>query len=236
MILACLNKHSDHAATSKLTILWKTLTLLEPSKDGEYNPAVTAWARLFYTADEAGFKGRLEIVEELERVLMSPPSEVGNEAKNLWEEQWFSVMWGPQHELDLTEHTAYNKAKADANLSSKGLCVGKGKKHWSQAAIYSSDYSPYPFTLELVKVEAVHFVWDEMCDKFKKESEKIGDYQPATTQGKPPVTAKGSTDHNAQSSTDGQAPIVPNLSQAAAPKLTAAKTPAKGPGRGKKSA
>ena len=236
VILACLNKHSDHAATSKLTILWKTLTLLEPSKDGEYNAEVRAWARLFYQTDNDEFKGRLEIVDELEKILMSEPTEVGGDARTLWEEQWYNVMWGPQHELDLTEQTAYTKAKAEAGLTGKGLGLGKGRKHWSQAAIFSSDYSPYPFTLDMVKVDAVHFVWDEMCDKFKKESEKIGDYQLATTQGKPPVTAKGTTDHpahTAQAGVSSQAPFVPSVPATAAAKKASAPAPgSKGRGRG----
>ena len=80
-------------------------------------------------------------------------------------------------------------AKAAAAVTGKGMNHGKGGRRWSQVAIYNSDYAPYPFDLDFLIVDAAHFVWDEMCDKFRKEQEKVGNYQLATVQGKPPKGA-----------------------------------------------
>ena len=80
------------------------------------------------------------------------------------------------------------RPKTQAGLSGKGAQLGKGKRHWSNGAIYINDYEPYPFKLDMVVVEAVYFSWGEMCDKFKAEQHKIGDYGVATIQGKPPVS------------------------------------------------
>ena len=66
--------------------------------------------------------------------------------------------------------------------------LGRVKRHWSNVAIYTDDYEAYPFELDIVVVEAVYFSWDEMCDKFKAEQHKSGDYGVATIQGKPPVS------------------------------------------------
>ena len=198
VLLACINKHPDHTASSRLTILWKTLTLLEPQSDAEFNPEVKAWARLFYSNVDGNFRGRLEVVEDLKKIVMSPPSEQGAIEDTLWAEQWNALMWGPQHELDRTESAAFQTAKAAAAVTGKGMNHGKGGRHWSQVAIYSSDYAPYPFELDFLTVDAVHFVWDEMCDKFRKEEEKIGNYQLATVQGKPPKGA--GTDQTANAS------------------------------------
>ena len=88
IILACINKHPDHTATSRMTILWKTMTVMAPSANDDWNPDVVAWARLFYYQDGANFVGRLEVVPELAKIMESPTSETGGEANNLWEEQW----------------------------------------------------------------------------------------------------------------------------------------------------
>ncbi|CAE7869975.1 unnamed protein product [Symbiodinium microadriaticum] len=189
VLLACINAHPDHNATSRLTILWKTLTLLEPKQDSEFHEDVKAWARLFYSEINGRFSGRLEIVADLQAIVMSPPSEAGSTEDSLWNEQWNRLMFGPQRELDAMEAQAFKAAGAEAGPGGKGMSLGKGKRHWSQAAIYSSDYRPYPFDLEFVTVDAVHFCWDEMCDKFKVPEQRIGDYSVATTQGKPPSAA-----------------------------------------------
>ena len=87
-------------------------------------------------------------------------------------------MWGPQLELDKAEAASFAQAKTQAGLTGKGAQLGKGKRHWSNVAIYTNDYEPYPFELDMEVVEAVYFSWDEMCDKFKAEQQhKIGDYQ-----------------------------------------------------------
>ena len=59
VLLQVLNKHADHTGKS-LVILWKTLTLMEPSTDRDFNGDVVAWARLFYAEVDGSFRGRLE--------------------------------------------------------------------------------------------------------------------------------------------------------------------------------
>ena len=93
--------------------------------------------------------------------------------KLFWQEQWNKLLWGPQLELDKAEAASFAQAKTQARLTAKGAQLGKGKKHWSNVAIYTNDYERYPFELGLVVVEAVYFSWDEMCDKFKQSSTRL---------------------------------------------------------------
>ena len=182
VILNCVNKHPDHPATSKLTILWKTVTLMCPQQDAEIHEDATAWARLHYGQEGGKFIGRLEVVQELFSIMQGQPSEVGSTNTTLWDEQWYQAMWGNHLELDRTDAAAFSAAKQNAVVSGKGLQKGKGKRHWSSAAVHSDSYEPFPFDLNVVVVEAVYFSWDEFCDKFKKEDRKIGDYEVATVQ------------------------------------------------------
>ena len=186
--LACVNAHSDHNS-SRLTILWKTLTLLEPLSPGEdFKEDIAAWARLYYFDDEGEFKGRLEVTRDLEKVLMSPPSETTTHENTLWAEMWNTVQWGAQYELDQAEAAAFAKARAEAG-SGKGLNLGKGKRHWSNAAVPTNYHEPYPRPLEFIVVDHIYFSWDEMCDKFKARDKKIGDYGVGTLKGPPPASA-----------------------------------------------
>ena len=94
--------------------------------------------------------------------------------------------------------------------------MGKGKKHWSNAILHSDFYSPYPFELDFVGVQAVGFSWDEYCDKLRKPEEKVGSYSIGTYQGKPAVdhTAAGVDDDAmggdpfAEPSAASQGPVV----------------------------
>ena len=126
------------------------------------------------------------MVRERRDILEGRPVDQNATEHTLWQEQWNKLLWGPELELDQAE--AATKAKSQAGLTGKGAQLGKGKRHWSNVAIYTNDYEPYPFKLDMVIVEAVFFSWDEMCDKFKAEQHKIGDYGVATIQGKPPAS------------------------------------------------
>ena len=78
-----------------------------------------------------------------------------------------------------------------------GTEFGRGRKHWSQALLHQSSFSPYPFELEFVGVDKVAFVWDELCDKCNQPNEKVGSYEVATFCGKP-----AAPDHTASSAED----------------------------------
>ena len=121
-------------------------------------------------------------------------------------------------ELDKEEAASFAQAKTQAGLTGKGAQLGKGKRHWSHVAIDTNDYEPYPFELDMVVVEAVYFSWDEMCDKFKAEQHKIGDY--GVAQGKPPVSV-GATLRTEAS----QAPIPASQNAPAAKASSAANDP-----------
>ena len=47
VLLSVINSPADHNASSRLTILWKSLTLIAPQEDDCFKEDVTAWARLF---------------------------------------------------------------------------------------------------------------------------------------------------------------------------------------------
>ena len=187
VLLSYINSHADHHSQSKLTILWKTPTLLEPKQGDDFKEDIQAWARLFYYEEDGQFVGRLEVVKELMTIMESPPTETTTQEPNLWCEQWNKFMWGNQYELDQAEATAVLQAKASAGISGKGFQLGKGKRHWSNMAIHTYYYEPYPFNLTPISVEKIFFSWDEMCDKFRVPEQKVGNYAIATVQGKPPA-------------------------------------------------
>ena len=121
----------------------------------------------------------------MSRIMMSGPSTVDSKEENLWSEKWNEVMWGPQLLLDQMDHTAYATAKAEAKGTGKGTNFGVGRRHWSNTLLHNSYFSPYPFELELVQVEAVAFIWDEFCTKVGAQKECVGDLMVCTFGGKP---------------------------------------------------
>ncbi|CAE7580516.1 unnamed protein product [Symbiodinium necroappetens] len=164
IILSMIDNHPDYTAGgNKMTILCKTLTVMAPKDDDEFDPDAKVWARLFCFQDRGDFVGRLEVVPELARLMV----------------------WGAQYELDQADQTAARTALQESAMSGKGVAKGKGKKHWSNTVIWNSYYCPYPFNLTLTKVDEVAFVWDEYCDKKGKTAEKVGDYAISTYRGKP---------------------------------------------------
>ena len=186
VLIACVNAHED-TQNHKIVILWKSLTLMQPVPERDFRADHTAFARLFYEEKEGTYKGRLEIVRELASILQSAPTTRESGVENLWQEKWNDLVWGSQWEYDQAEKELYRQAKASAHTASKGVLKGKGKRHWSQTLLHNSWYSPYPFVLEVVTVDAVAFIWDEFCDKCSQESEKVGTYELATYGGKPVV-------------------------------------------------
>ncbi|CAE7638595.1 hypothetical protein AK812_SmicGene37517 [Symbiodinium microadriaticum] len=93
IILSVINTHPDYTAGgNKMTILWKTLTVMAPKDDDEFDQDAKAWARLFYFQDKGDFVGRLEVVPELARLMESPPTE--GVAKGKGKKHWSNtVIW-----------------------------------------------------------------------------------------------------------------------------------------------
>ena len=200
VILACINSSPDHNSGMKITVLWKTLTLLQPMEGQDFKDDIVAWARLFYFEDQGEFKGRLEITRDLEKILMAAPTETTTLETTLWSQKWNQIQWGAQYELDQAEAAAMSKARA-ACPGGKGLQLGKGNRHWSSAAIHTNYYEPFPFHLDFVVVDSIYFSWDEMCDKFQCQDKKVGDYSVATHQGAPPADCAGTGSQRFHSST-----------------------------------
>ena len=133
----------------------------------------------------------------------------------MWTEQWNkpTIRAGPRG------LQAGSGGKANAQVSGKGMQLGKGKRRWSQAAIHSSYYEPCSFDLQFCVVDAIYFSWDEMADKLGATSEKIGDYSLATIQGKPPASAAADLRSQGEMAPPAQTPIKPKT----APKAKAGK-------------
>ncbi|CAE7529537.1 unnamed protein product [Symbiodinium pilosum] len=181
------------------------------------------------------FELRLEVVKELSQIMQSPPSETTTPETTMWAEQWNRIMWGAQYELDQAEAQAVAAAKSQATVSGKGLQLGKGKRHWSSVAIHTNYYEPFPFNLQLIVVDKVYFSWDEMCDKFKAQQHKVGNYSICTVQGKPPapVVEELNTQETEQSQLPVQPTTTPKVSTAAIPGTKgAAKSQSRPKGKG----
>ncbi|CAE7213981.1 unnamed protein product [Symbiodinium sp. KB8] len=177
VLLQVLNKHADHTGKS-LVILWKTLTLMEPSTSRDFNGDAVAWARLFFAEVDGSFRGRLEITPPMKDAMASPSTMVraeGDSDPDLWTECWNDTMWGGQYDLDRAESEAYKAARDQTALTGKGIQKGKGRKHWSQTMVHNDYFMPYPFVL------------DEYCQKVGRPDECVGDLGCSTYQGKPAV-------------------------------------------------
>jgi len=213
VLIAAINSHPDTQG-QQIVILWKTMTIMQPSEDRDFRPDRIAWARLWYEEQGGTFVGRLEVHTAFARILMGPPMDASSGEESLWNEKWNSTMWGSQAELDQAEKAAYNAAKLQSHTSGKGVNFGKGRKHWSQALLHNSAYSPYPFTLHFTGTDHIAYVWDEYCDKCGQESEKVGSYEVAIYGGKPAY------EHTAG---DSEMPDASMSSQAAPPRFGAGK-------------
>ena len=181
-----------------------------PTDERDFQPGHTAWARLFYEEKGLTFKGRLEVVQEFAAILNGPPVEKDGGEETLWAEKWNQTVWGNQLELDDMERQAYHTARQKATAGGTGTEFGRGRKHWSQALLHQSSFSPYPFELEFVGVDKVAFVWDELCDKCNQPNEKVGSYEVATFCGKP-----AAPDHTASSAEDLLASAAESAAKAA---------------------
>ena len=209
VLIAACNAHPETQG-KRLIILWKTLTLMMQTEERDFKPDHTAWARLFYEEKGRTFKGRLEVVQEFAAILNGPPVEKDGGEETLWAEKWNQTVWGNQLELDDMERQAYHTARQKAAAGGTGTEFGRGRKHWSQALLHQSSFSPYPFELEFVGVDKVAFVWDELCDKCNQPSEKVGSYEVATFCGKP-----AAPDHTASSAEDLLASAAESAAKAA---------------------
>ena len=188
VLIAVVNAHEE-CEGKRLVILWKSLTLMAPTDSPDFHPDLLAWARLFYEERAGTFVGRLEVGPELSRLMMSPAQNADSGEESLWAEKWNEVIWGNQYQMDQLDHAAYNAAKQEAKTSGRGISYPGGRKHWSNALLHNSYFSPYPFELELVQVESVAFIWDGDVQKAGHPNEAVGDLKACTFGGKPQISA-----------------------------------------------
>ena len=165
---------------------------MQPQADDDFHEDCIAWARLFYFQENDKFIGKLEVVEDLAKMMEGPPIN-DTTVKSLWEEKWNELVWGNQYELDRAEQEAFQKLQSEAKPTGKGIAKGKPSKHWTNTMIWNSYWSPYAFELRLTKVDGIHFCWDELCDKKKRSDLRVNDYKLCTVQRKPVAQSKNSS-------------------------------------------
>ena len=184
VVLSALNL--VEAEKNQVTILWKTLTIMMPQTQREFDEQATAIARLHYTTESGNLVGTLEVNPYLWDLLKTtPPSWAMADEETTWEHAWNKVVFGVQHELDVAEREMYSTAQAVAKGSGKGMKLGRPPRHWTAPTIFSSEHAPFPIELKVNRVEALAYVWDEYCDKHGQASKKCGDYKSATYAGAP---------------------------------------------------
>ena len=95
--------------------------MMEPALHNDWHPDLKAWARVHSYSKNGEFKGRLEIVDSLTEILISPPTEHEPGVDNLWQQHWNKVMWGNQLELDQADAAAMTTARAQAGQTEKDV-------------------------------------------------------------------------------------------------------------------
>ena len=178
---------------NQVVILWKSLTIMSPQEVRAFDDQQTACARLFYTTESGQLKGYMELDTDLFNALQTtPPEWLMTDETTIWNYAWNHVVFGIQHEMDVAEKQLFKEASAVSKGNGKGLKIGKGSRHWTGPAVFSSESAPYPVELSVTRVDQVAYVWDEYCDKFNESSKKCGDYKMATYKGRPAVPATSS--------------------------------------------
>ena len=137
VVLSALNL--VEAEKNQVTILWKTLTIMMPQTQREFDEQATAIARLHYTTESGNLVGTLEVNPYLWDLLKTtPPSWAMADEETTWEHAWNKVVFGVQHELDVAERELYSTAQAVAKGSGKGMKLGRPPRHWTAPTIFSS--------------------------------------------------------------------------------------------------
>ena len=159
-VLLSLINESELLESKQVTILWKTLTIMQPQANRDFDPQPTAFARMHHFEEAGELKGFIEVVPDLAKAMLATPP-LGETEPNCREQFWSRIVYGIQHEIDLADKDQFQKAQSHAKSTGKGVLVGKGKRHWSSSAVYSSVDNPYPINIAVKEVFPISFVWDE---------------------------------------------------------------------------
>ena len=153
----------DH---SKLTILWKTLTILKNKKDGGEQEAIFSAA---YNPTDDGYVTCDITVSQAFNSLLNDTNEEG---KRFWDAAWDSVIRVHHHQLDKAEDFATRDSEDKEDQQSK-----KPKRHYADA--FAKDNSAFPLFIVWKVVETIEFDQEEA--KKKTVANKSSHPQSAST-------------------------------------------------------
>jgi hypothetical protein len=139
----------DH---SKLTILWKTLTVLKSKKDGSEQEAIFTAA---YNPTEDGYVTCDITVSQAFNSLLNDTNEEG---RRYWDAAWDSVIRVHHHQLDQAEDFAARDSAEKDETQSK-----KPKRHYADA--FAKDNSAFPLFIVWNVVESIEFDQEEAKKK-----------------------------------------------------------------------
>ena len=108
-VLIALINESELLENKQVTILWKTLTIMQPQANRDFDPQAQAFARTHYFEEAGELKGFLEVVPELSKAMKATPP-IGATEPNCWEHLWCRIVYGIQHEIDLADKDQFQKA------------------------------------------------------------------------------------------------------------------------------
>ncbi|CAE7422961.1 Kidins220 [Symbiodinium sp. CCMP2592] len=192
VLLKAMNKWAETQTNppTQMIILWRTLTVMEPSENREWNEQIRAAARMIYFEKDGVFQGRLEITRDVHTIIQSKLSKPPPPAleDTLWEHCWSEVAYGIQLEMDKADKEIFERALRESKGSGKGVQLGKSSRHWSTPLIHSSDSNPFPIPMYVMPVDDIAFSWDELCDKQNQPDQKQHAASPPSTI---PAGAKG---------------------------------------------
>ena len=149
VILNALNMHPDYH-NAKFTILWRSLTIMEPQVAKEHDPDHIAIAQVDFPLTPTGeMKCQVTIMKDSADKLGYHTAE--NPEEDLWTTSWNKQWWGRQMEEDDLDRAAATGVVDAANTPQKG----KGKSarrsvgvHWTKGFTTTSYENPFPLELE----------------------------------------------------------------------------------------
>ena len=90
-LLGVISRHPDYKGLTA-TVLWPTLTLLQPQEKVEWVQGHPAWATVKYEEDSTGLKVGVYVSREL-YTIMGYLEEPSKEAETLWWHEWYKQFW-----------------------------------------------------------------------------------------------------------------------------------------------
>ncbi len=195
--LLVINEATGPVESRACTILWKSLTIMEPQIEKAFDHSALPCFRLNYAQQEDG-RMTLEVFctesfaawaeEELDQPADPSAIDAGN---TVWARAWNKQMYGSVVQYDVAEQAATGGAAAAAEMANKGYnAKGKGKgknsfnlgkgKHLSTQFVNVDRDRPFAIDtkMRVVNADQIGFNWNEYVDKFGKQQYRTGDGTP----------------------------------------------------------